>query len=176
MARKPRIDVGGEFYHVINRANARMKIFFSESDYKLLEKILLEGKYLFDMRILSYCIMPNHFHLLLWPKNDGDMQKFMRWITLKHTQLWHKIHDTVGTGHLYQGRYKSFLIKDEKHLLTEMIYIERNPVRAKIAEKATGWAFSSAQYRIGTSNYLVSSSPIALPHDYLDFVNDKTKN
>ncbi len=107
MPRLPRIDVGNEIYHVINRANARLPIFFKE-----------EAKEKYDMRILAYCLMPNHFHLILYPHKDNDLQKFMQWTTLTHTQRWHIKNKTVGTGHLYQCRYKSFIIEKDKHLLT----------------------------------------------------------
>ncbi|HED37732.1 MAG TPA: hypothetical protein ENI76_05750, partial [Ignavibacteria bacterium] len=111
MPRIPRVDVGGEIYHVINRANARLPIFFQKEDYCLFEEILKKAKDKYGMRILAYCLMPNHFHLVLYPCKDGDLQKFMQWVTLTHTQCWHAKNRTVGTGHLYQGRYKSFLIE-----------------------------------------------------------------
>ena len=85
MGRAQRIDIGNYCYHVVNRANARLPIFFKEEDYKMFEMILEEAKEKFDMRILAYELMPNHFHLVLYPKVDGDLQKFMQWITLTHT-------------------------------------------------------------------------------------------
>ncbi|HTH93030.1 MAG TPA: transposase [Candidatus Paceibacterota bacterium] len=172
MARKPRIDVGGEFYHVLNRVNARVKILFTDKEYLMLEKILCEAKSRFNMRIIAYCLMPNHFHLILYPLKDGDMQKFMHWITFMHAQLWHKEHGTTGTGHLYQGRYKSFLIKDSRHLMAELVYVERNPVRAKLVDKAIHWRFSSARHRFGSKNKLITDIPIEFPENYKDLLND----
>jgi len=136
MPRIPRVDIKDEIYHVINRANARLPIFFNEKDYLLFDSILVEGKTKFDMRILAYCLMPNHFHLVLWPMEDGDLQRFMQWVTLTHTQRWHSQNKTIGTGHLYQGRYKSFLIQKDNHLLSAIRYVERNPLRAKLVTKA----------------------------------------
>ncbi len=86
MPRVHRVDIKEEIYHIINRANARLPIFFNEEDYVLFELIFEQAKERFDMRILAYCLMPNHFHLVLWPKEDDDLQKFMQWITLTHTQ------------------------------------------------------------------------------------------
>ncbi len=67
------------------------------------------------MRLLAYCIMPNHWHLLLQPKVDGDLQKFMSWLSNTHTRRWHVAKNTVGQGHLYQGRYKSFICEQDQH-------------------------------------------------------------
>ena len=86
MPRVGRTDVGEYVYHIINRANARVQIFDSDKDYQLFEIILEEAVEKFDMRLLSYCIMPNHWHLVLYPKNDGDLARFMGWLTNTHTR------------------------------------------------------------------------------------------
>jgi len=174
MSRLLRVDVGNEIYHVINRANARLQFFFKEEDYKLFETILEEVKEKYNMRILAYCLMPNHFHLVLYPHRDGDLQKFMQLVTLTHTQRWHIKNKTVGTGHLYQGRYKSFLIQKDNHLISVIRYVERNPLRAKLVKKAQNWNFSSLARRISNDKEkkkLLSIWPISEPEDYLDFVN-----
>lgn len=87
MPRLARVDVSDEIYHVINRANGRMQIFETDDDYLLFEELLREAKALTDMRILAYVIMPNHWHLVLRPKNDGDLEKatFMHRLTNAHT-------------------------------------------------------------------------------------------
>jgi putative transposase len=171
MARLPRVDVGGEIYHIINRANARLPIFFKEEDYLLFESILEEAKEKYYMRILAYCLMPNHFHLVLHSKKDGDIQKFMQWVTLTHTQRWHIQNGTVGSGHLYQGRYKSFIIEKDKHLLSVIRYVERNPLRAKLVKKAENWKFSSLSKYLSQKTKLLSTWPIDKPENYLSFVN-----
>jgi len=173
MGRVPRVDIGGHVYHVINRANARLQIFFKKEEYKLFEKILTDGAEKYDMRILAYCIMPNHFHLVLHPKNDGDVQKFMQWITLTHTQRWHVVHKTIGTGHLYQGRYKSFMIEVDQHLYTVIRYVERNPLRAKLVKKVEDWNYSSLIHRLNkTKSSILSDLPISLPKNYLRHVQE----
>jgi putative transposase len=173
MARSIRIDVGNEIYHVINRANARLPIFFQEDDYQLFQKILQKGKDKFGMRIIAYCLMSNHFHLVLYPRKDGDMQRFMQWITLTHTQHWHIKHKTIGSGHLYQGRYKSFIIeKNDRHLLAVIRYVEHNPLRANMVTKAEDWKFSSISERIGGVNKkIIDKCPISLPENYPSFLN-----
>lgn len=171
MGRIPRVDVGNEIYHVLNRANARLPLFFKEVDYQLLEDILSDGVEKYDMRILSYCIMPNHFHLVLHPRKDGDLQKFMQWVTLTHTQRWHVQNKTIGTGHLYQGRYKSFLIEKDTHLLTVIRYVERNPLRSKLVKKLENWKYGSYPKHLITGNSsLLSALPIETPEDYVEFI------
>jgi len=174
MPRIHRVDIGNELYHVINRANARLPIFFEEEDYKLFEAIFEEAQERFEMRILAYCLMPNHFHLVLHPKEDGGLQNFMQWLTLTHTQRWHAKNKTIGTGHLYQGRYKSFLIQGDDHLLSVIRYVERNPLRAKLVKKSQNWDFSSLARRLSKSPLkmkLLSEWPISEPKDYVEFVN-----
>ena len=100
MPRPQRTDIGNYLYHIVNRANARVQIFDNDKDYKLFEDILEQGKEKFDMRILSYIIMPNHWHLILYPKNNGDLSKFMGWITNTHTRRWHTVKKTTGQGYL----------------------------------------------------------------------------
>ena len=127
------------------------------------------------MRILSYCIMPNHWHLALYPKKDKDIQLFMRWLSMTHTRRWHSQHETIGSGHLYQGRYKSFLIQEDEHPLQLFKYIERNPLRAKLVNRAEDWKWSSLWKRERGSDKqkkLLDEWPIGYPNNYLKLVNN----
>lgn len=177
MPRSTRVDVGGEIYHVTNRANGRMKIFDKEKDFKLFEQLLLETKELIDMRILAYEIMPNHWHLVLHPKNDGDLGVFMHRLTNAHTRKVHAHTGTNGSGHLYQGRYKSFLVDSENYLLSVIKYVERNAVRAKLVRCCEDWKWGSAKKRIdGTLNEkkLVDQLPVFIP-EYRSWINTTEK-
>lgn len=179
MPRPIRTDVGDYCYHIINRANARLPIFFKKEDYVLFEQVLEEAKEKYDMRVLAYALMPNHFHLVLYPKNDGDLGKFMQWLTLTHTQRWHQSKNTKGTGHLYQGRYKSFIIEEDNHLLSVICYVERNALRAKLVKKAENWKFCSLWRRLYGNiqqKKLLTKWPISAPDDYLSFVNTSQLN
>jgi putative transposase len=95
------------------------------------------------MRILGYLIMPNHWHLVLWPEHDGDLGAFMQRLTTTHVRRWHLHRNSVGYGHLYQGTYKSFPIETDEHLLTVLCYVERNALRAGLVERAEDWRWSS---------------------------------
>lgn len=143
MGRPPRATAGGIIYHVLNRANARMTIFDHESDYLAFEEILGEAVERFEMRLLSYVVMPNHWHLLVWPGADGDLSKFTGWLTLTHTQRWHAHRGTTGSGHVYQGRFKSFPVAEDGHFLTVARYVERNPLRANLVKSAEAWRWGS---------------------------------
>jgi len=167
MARNKRITLGGYVYHALNRANGRLRIFRKDSDFLAFEQILAEGLERFDMRICGYCIMGNHWHLLLWPRQDGDLSGFMRWVTLTHTQRYHVSHGTIGIGHLYQGRYKSFPVQDDSHYLTVLRYIESNPVAAGLVRRAGQWLWSSFAVRQGyKAAFELSDGPIELPPNW----------
>src|SRR6267143_2529312 len=99
MGRPRRAAEGGYVYHVLNRANARRTIFRDDGDYEAFEAVLLEAVERTATRLLAYCVMPNHWHLVVWPERDGDLSRFMNWLTLTHTQRWHTHRQTVGTGH-----------------------------------------------------------------------------
>ena len=100
MSYKKRITKGGIAYHVLNRANGKLRIFKKDLDFIAFENILAEGIERFNMRLCGYCIMGNHWHMLLWPVNDGDLSDFMHWITVTHAMRWHTAHGTCGIGHI----------------------------------------------------------------------------
>lgn len=174
MPRVPRVDVGGQTYHVINRANARARIFHNDKDYADFEYLLKEMKETYDLAILAYTIMPNHWHLLLHSKQDGDLAKALQWLTTSHARRHHTRKGTIGSGHLYQGRYKSFPIKNDRHMLTVLKYIERNAVRAKLCTRVESWKWGSAYRRtaeLAEFRVLISECPVPLPRNYLEWVN-----
>jgi putative transposase len=111
------LRLGGYVYHVLNRAVARQQIFDKSQDYAALERVLKEAKKQVPMRLLAYAVLPNHWHLVLWPYDDGDLSAYLHWLTMTHTQRWHAHHHTAGTGPLYQGRYKSFPVAADEHFL-----------------------------------------------------------
>jgi putative transposase len=149
MARNRRKALGGYFYHVINRSNGRLSIFNKREDFLAFEKILGEAQDRVNMRICGYCIMGNHWHLLLYPYEDGDLSEFMRWLTVTHTMRYHYSHGTAGTGHLYQGRFKSFPVQADYHLIKVLRYIEANPLAAEFVDNASEYQWSSYDYHIG---------------------------
>ena len=148
MPRKPRIAPGGLVYHVLNRAVARLPLFQKDGDYEAFERVLALALEEHPTRLLAYCIMPNHWHLVLWPRKDGELTAFLRWLTHTHTMRWHAHYHTSGTGHLYQGRFKSFPIAADDHFLNVVRYVERNALRANLVQRAEEWRFGSLWRRL----------------------------
>jgi len=174
MPRPLRAAEGGLIYHALNRANARMTIFGSDDDYAAFQRVLGEALVRDDMRLLAYCLMPNHFHLLLWPRENGDLSRFMRWLSMTHAQRWHAHHRTAGTGHLYQGRFKSFPVQSDDHFLTVCRHVERNALRAGLVERAEEWRWGSLWTRRAKDapdRPVLSPWPIDCPRDWSSRVN-----
>ncbi len=178
MARCARVDVGGQIYHVINRAVGRLQVFNTPGDYLLFLKLLRDAQELTGIQVFAYCLMPNHWHLLLCTKNDGELSLFMHALTNSHTRIVHALTKTVGTGPLYQGRYKSFMVQGDAHFLAVHKYIERNAVRVNLSVVAEGWRWGSAWLRVhGTVSQkkLLADPPVVLPIEYVAWVNTSEK-
>ena len=175
MPRRPRIATGGLAYHVLNRRVGRLPLFESSKDYALFEGILREAVEQRQVRIVSYCLMPNHWHLLLWPRKDGELSEVMRWITVTHTQRWHAYHQTAGTGPVYQGRFKSFPIQTDEHFLVVARYVERNPLRARLVMRAENWRWSSLSSKRHSGECprsWLSDWPVERPRNWIKRVNE----
>jgi len=141
MPRSIRALPGGLCYHVINRGNCRARVFHGEADYRECLKLMAAACERLPLRLLAYCLMPNHVHFVLWPQEDGEVSRWMQWLTTTHVRRHHRRHGT--DGHLWQGRFKAFPIQRDEHLLSVLRYVERNPLRAKLVARAEDWPWSS---------------------------------
>jgi putative transposase len=172
MPRHPRVAQPGFAYHVLNRAIGRAQLFRSQKDYAAFEHVLFEARERFATPLLAWCVMPNHWHLVLWPRKEGELSEFMRWLTVTHTQRWHASHRTSGTGPLYQGRFKSFPIEDDDHLLAVVRYVERNALRANLVARAEEWRWSSLPRRWSAErDKAPDAGPLTLPSNWASIVN-----
>ena len=174
MPRRARISTGGLAYHILNRRVGRLALFDKPADYMAFEKILNEAHERTGIRIAAYCLMPNHWHLLLWPRDDGELSEVMRWITVTHTQRWHAHRQSFGSGPVYQGRFKSFPVQTDEHFLTVARYVERNAVRAKLVKRAEQWQWSSLwRWAQGDPKLLafLSDWPVKRPRQWVGWVN-----
>jgi putative transposase len=133
-------------YHVLNRGNARAEVFHKADDYAAFLKLLPLGMDRLPMRIVGFCLMPNHFHMVLWPHNDGDLGRFMQWLLTSHVRRYHRHYKS--SGHVWQGRFKAFPIQQDEHLLAVLRYVERNPLRARLVKRAENWNWSSLRERL----------------------------
>ena len=127
----------------MNRGNCRMDVFQKPGDFAAFVTILEEGRQRVKMRILAYCLMNNHWHIVLWPRKAGDLSKFVQWISSTHVRRWREHRANVGEGHLYQGRFKAFPVQSDPHLLGVFGYVEANPLRARMVRRAQDWQWSS---------------------------------
>lgn len=106
MPRTARASVGGVCYHVLNRGNGRAEVFHKDGDYASFLQLMAEANERLPMRILAYALLPNHFHLVLWPRGDGDQSRWMQWLLTSHVRRYHRHYH--GSGHVWQGRFKAF--------------------------------------------------------------------
>ena len=173
MPRSRRQTPAGYVYHALNRAVARLPLFKKDRDYEAFIRVLDEAREHHPIRILGYCIMPNHWHFVLWPKRDDDITNFLRWLTHTHTMRWHRHYHTVGTGHLYQGRFKAFPVQEDDHFYTVLRYVERKPLRAGLVKRTEEWRWSSLNHRLTGSEPKdrLSAWPVSLPRDWVAYVN-----
>ena len=125
MPRKLRNSRGGLAYHVMNRGNGRAAIFHKPADYEAFLGMLAQVRQAEPgVRVLGFCLMPNHWHLVLWPKADGQLSRFVQRLATTHVRRHHAHYHVQAGGHLYQGRFKAFPIQEDEHLLSVLRYVE----------------------------------------------------
>ena len=164
-------------FHVLNRGNAKGDIFEDAEDYLAFEKVLTDVLANFSVELFSYCLMPNHWHLVLRPSRNGELGRFMQRLTVTHVRRWHQRRHSTGEGHLYQGTYKSFPVQQGDHFLTLCRYVERNALRARLVRRAENWRWSSLWKRLYPGKPSddemppLSLWPTGTPKRWVDHVN-----
>ena len=165
MPRSARVAPGGMVFHVLNRGVGRMRLFEKEQDFEAFERVVEETLQKRAMRICAYCLMPNHWHFVLWPEEDGQLGRFMQRLTITHVRRWQEHRGRVGLGHLYQSRYKSFPVQTDESFYQVVRYVERNAMRAGLVRRAEQWRWSSLWRRLhGTAEEKALLHPWPLPH------------
>ena len=173
MPRIARGETVGGIYHIINRGNMKMQVFDDAKDYEYFLELLKTATKREKVEIHAYCLMPNHFHLLLVPKEEKSLSRFMQWVMTSHVRYYHKKNRT--SGHIWQGRYKSFMVEKESYYLTLIRYIEANPYRAKLTKRAEDWEYSSLYERVKRDRELLSEPYIKLYDKWIEYVNQPFK-
>ena len=172
MPRRP-AWTGTHVFHVMNRAARRLRLFDEDRDYQLFLICLSYGLDEVPVRLLAYCVMPNHFHLVVWPTESGQLGRFMQSVTATHSQRWHRARGSVGTGCVYQGRYRAVPVQQDEHFLKACRYVERNALRAKLVRRAEDWPWSSLSQRCRNSSApLLTPWPIPQPANWLALMNE----
>jgi len=149
MARRPRIEFPGAFYHVIVRGNQRQKIFHDEADYSKYLSLLSGYRERYQFKLFAYTLMSNHVHLLI-QTGEIPLSKILQGLSQSYTQYYNLRRKTVG--HLFQGRYKAILCDRDAYLLALVRYIHLNPVRAGIVEEVSKYRWSSHHAYVGMEN------------------------
>ena len=158
---KPRTLLDGGYYHVINRGNNGLNIFDASNSYQTFKFILYESKKRFGWKLFHYCLMPNHFHLLMQIEKGKDLPKIMQSALLRYS-IWHKAAKNY-VGQLWQNRYRSPIIDKDSYLLECGRYIERNPLRAGLVARAEDYLWSSYKhYSCGERDMLIDEDPCFL--------------
>jgi putative transposase len=159
MARLPRLTIPGYPHHLIQRGNNRQPVFVDERDYELLLSLLAEYAAREKVAIHAYVLMGNHFHLLATPERDNSLPRMMQAVGRRYVQMFNKRHARTGT--LWEGRYRATLVQTDRYLLTCMAYIDLNPVRAGMVQRAADYRWSSHRHYIGqSSDKLVTPHPL----------------
>ena len=172
MPRRRRVYPDGLALHVINRGNKRARIFKEPADFDDFLEAMAAAIEQTAMRLLAFCLMTNHWHLVLWPRRPSDLSAFMQKLMNRHIRVYQKRHGTVGTGHIYQGRFKSVAIEDERQLLSVCRYVDANPVRAGLVDRAEAWPWCDLSSPAAPSGApLLSEWPITRPTNWLELVN-----
>jgi len=170
MPRTARASRGGYVYHVLNRGNARQDVFHKDEDFAAFVNLMVEANERLPMRLVGYCLMSNHFHLLLWPHKDGDLSRWMQWLLTSHVRRYHRHYH--GSGHVWQGRFKAFPVQDDEHFWTVLRYVERNPLRTGIVKRSQDWEWSSLKPTARSHpEGLLSEGPLAKFRGWTNYVN-----
>jgi putative transposase len=171
MPRIARGLVGGFIYHVLNRGNGKQRVFHKDKDYHAFLSLMGDARARIPIAVLAYCLMPNHFHLVVMPAEGDDLSRWMQWLMTSHVRRYHGHYRTCG--HVWQGRFKSFIVKQDEHLVTLVRYVEGNPVRAGLVKTARDWQWSSHAPRIKPEKYtLLDALPVQLPENWAALVDD----
>ncbi len=144
-------------YHVLNRGNGRMRIFHKGGDYEAFQRVLAEGLERYPVEVFTYCLMPNHWHLVVRPGADDALGRWLGWVGVTHVRRYLEHYHSRGGGHLYQGRFKSFPVAEDDYFLTLCRYVEANALRAGLAEAAEQWRWSGLWQRAEEAAGLVGT-------------------
>lgn len=172
MPRRPRASAFTGYYHVFNRAIRKDTLFETRRDYIAFLAVLREGFDKHQTPLVSYCVLSNHWHLLVGPIEKESLSRVIKWVAATHAARWHRFRGTTGHGPVYQGRFRSTPINDIASLLPLSRYVERNARSAGLVAKAEDWPWCSlSQRRRGSRLVPLTSSHVLATDLWLSYVN-----
>ena len=171
MPRVSRCLVNDFTYHVLNRGNGKKRVFHKHQDFLSFIELMKEAKKRLPINIYAYCLMPNHFHFVLKSSQASNLSKWIHWLLTVHSRRYHHYYKTCG--HIWQGRFKSFMIQNDEHLIKVLRYVEGNAVRAGLVFSAKDWPWSSHKQRISEeTEKIIDIPPVELPSDWTSYVDE----
>jgi putative transposase len=171
MPRVARIAPGGYVYHVLNRAHGRKKLFHKPADYRAFLKTLARAKQIVPVEVLGFCLMPDHWHLVVRTRREGDLSRFMLRVMTAHVRRHAARLRNQPDRQLYQGRFKNFPVAKDRHLPLLLRYIESNAQRAKLVRAPQAWPWSSLRQRLnGDPLDLLDAWPVDRPRNWTALV------
>jgi putative transposase len=148
-------------------------LFHKDGDFEAFQRVLGEGLARYPVELLTYCLMENHWHLVLRPREKQALARLMGWVGVTHVRRHHEHYCTRGGGHLYQGRFKSFPVQEDRHLLVLCRYVEANAVRAGMVKDVRDWPWCGVRTREHANRWLkLSPWPVDRPRNWLSLLND----
>jgi putative transposase len=169
MPRVARALADGHCYHILNRGNGRQQVFHKDQDYSAFINLLNEARQRYPISLFSYCLMPNHFHLLVRAEKGEELSRCMQWLMTSHVRRYHRHYG--GSGHIWQGRYKSFIVQQDSYLVTAARYIESNPLRAGLVDQVQDWPWSSYAESCGAKGRSMTTPlPVSFDLNWSEFV------
>jgi putative transposase len=170
MPRPLRTYPGGIPQHVYNRGNRRARIFQDATDFLAFLAALAHAGERTTVRLLAFCLMPNHYHLLLLPHVGGEISTYIQLVMNKHISHLQTRHGTKGTGHIYGGRHQNVPILNERHFYIAARYVEGNALAAGLVERAEAWPWCSLSTADECAR-LVAPWPLPRPDNWIELVN-----
>jgi putative transposase len=152
--------------HVLNRGNDRRTLFKHAHDYEDFLELMRHAASHDPLRILAYVLMPNHWHMVVWPESATQLSQYMQRLGTAHAARWRQRSGSNGEGHVYQGRYHAFVVESEQRYLNVVRYVEANPLRAGLVATAAAWRWSSLTERATATAPLVVEGPVPLPPNW----------
>jgi putative transposase len=157
--------LAGLVYHVTNRTGPGRTLFDSRAAYRAFIELMAEALAFRPVRLLAFCIMPNHWHFVIWADTDDDVRRFVAWLSLTHATRFNRFMNTSGP--VYPKRYEAIPVESGTNLYRLIRYVERNPCAAGLASRAAAWPWSSAAPR---SRIPVAEWPVPRPSDWEEYV------
>jgi putative transposase len=172
MPRRRRMLAVGQPCHCVNRGQDGRALFVEDSHYQHFIDLMAEGKRRYPIRIYSYCLLANHFHVLISPRKENAVSAYMQWVEGRYGFNLRYDGQSLGQGHVFQRRFWCESIGfGPFHFINVQRYIEANPVAAGLVNRAEQWKWSSLWERETKGRSLLDPSPLVLPDDWLDQLN-----